>query len=334
MEKTRIIFFDIKDYDREFFEKYGKNYNYEMSFFKSRLSLENVHLTKGYDVVCAFTNDDIGKETIDAMAENGVRLLAMRCAGFNNVSLKDIHNRFKVVRVPAYSPHAIAEYTVGLILAVNRKINKAYVRTREGNFSINGLMGVDLYGKTAGIIGTGKIGQILIKILKGFDMKVIAYDLFPNQKVAEELGFEYVSLDELYANSDIISLNCPLTKDTQYMINRRSMLKMKDGVILVNTGRGQLIDSADLVEALKDKKVGAVALDVYEEEEDYFFEDKSTQVIEDDILGRLLSFYNVLITSHQAYFTKEAVEAITVTTLNNIKDFIEGKPLANEVPQS
>ena len=334
MEKTRIIFFDIKDYDREFFEKYGKNYNYEMSFFKSRLSLENVHLTKGYDVVCAFTNDDIGKETIDAMAENGVRLLAMRCAGFNNVSLKDIHNRFKVVRVPAYSPHAIAEYTVGLILAVNRKINKAYVRTREGNFSINGLMGVDLYGKTAGIIGTGKIGQILIKILKGFDMKVIAYDLFPNQKVAEELGFEYVSLDELYAKSDIISLNCPLTKDTQYMINRRSMLKMKDGVILVNTGRGQLIDSADLVEALKDKKVGAVALDVYEEEEDYFFEDKSTQVIEDDILGRLLSFYNVLITSHQAYFTKEAVEAITVTTLNNIKDFIEGKPLVNEVPQN
>ena len=334
MEKTRIIFFDIKDYDREFFEKYGKNYNYEMSFFKSRLSLENVHLTKGYDVVCAFTNDDISKGTIDAMAENGVRLLAMRCAGFNNVSLKDIHNRFKVVRVPAYSPHAIAEYTVGLILAVNRKINKAYVRTREGNFSINGLMGFDLDGKTVGIIGTGKIGQILIKILKGFDMKVIAYDLFPNQKVAEELGFEYVSLDELYANSDIISLNCPLTKDTQYMINRRSMLKMKDGVILVNTGRGQLIDSADLVEALKDKKIGAVALDVYEEEENYFFEDKSTQVIEDDILGRLLSFYNVLITSHQAYFTKEAVEAITVTTLNNIKDFIEGKPLVNEVPQS
>ena len=334
MGKTRIIFFDIKDYDREFFEKYGKNYNFEMIFFKSKLSLENVHLTKGYDVVCAFTNDDISKGTIDAMAENGVKLLAMRCAGFNNVSLKDINERFKVVRVPAYSPHAIAEYTVGLILAVNRKINKAYVRTREGNFSINGLMGVDLYGKTAGIIGTGKIGQILIKILRGFDMKIIAYDLFPNQKIADELGFEYVSLDELYANSDIISLNCPLTKDTQYMINRRSMLKMKDGVILVNTGRGMLIDSADLVEALKDKKVGAVALDVYEEEENYFFQDKSTQVIEDDILGRLLSFYNVLITSHQAYFTKEAVEAITVTTLNNIKDFVEGKPLVNEVPQN
>lgn len=268
------------------------------------------------------------------MAENGIKLLAMRCAGFNNVSLKDIHNRFKVVRVPAYSPHAIAEYTVGLILAVNRKIHKAYVRTREGNFSINGLMGFDLDGKTAGIIGTGKIGQILIKILRGFDMKVIAYDLYPNQKAADELGFEYVSLDELYAKSDIISLNCPLTKDTKYMINRRSMLKMKDGVILVNTGRGMLIDSADLVEALKDKKIGAVALDVYEEEENYFFEDKSNQVIEDDILGRLLSFYNVLITSHQAYFTKEAVDAITVTTLNNIKDFIEGKPLVNEVLQN
>ena len=334
MQKTKIIFFDIKDYDKEFFKKYEKNYNFEMTFLKVRLTEETANLTKGYDVVCGFANDNINKETIDIMVENEIKLLAMRCAGFNNVSLKDIHNRFKVVRVPAYSPHAIAEYTVGLILAVNRKIHKAYVRTREGNFSINGLMGFDLDGKTAGIIGTGKIGQILIKILKGFDMKVIAYDLYPNQKAADELGFEYVSLDELYAKSDIISLNCPLTKDTQYMINRRSMLKMKDGVILVNTGRGQLIDSADLVEALKDKKIGAVALDVYEEEENYFFEDKSNQVIEDDILGRLLSFYNVLITSHQAYFTKEAVDAITVTTLNNIRDFVEGKPLVNEVLQN
>ena len=334
MQKTKIIFFDIKDYDKEFFKKYEKDYNFEMTFLKVRLTEETANLTKGYDVVCGFANDNINKETIDIMVENGIKLLAMRCAGFNNVSLKDIHNRFKVVRVPAYSPHAIAEYTVGLILAVNRKIHKAYVRTREGNFSINGLMGFDLDGKTAGIIGTGKIGQILIKILKGFEMKVIAYDLYPNQKAADELGFEYVSLDELYAKSDIISLNCPLTKDTQYMINRRSMLKMKDGVILVNTGRGQLIDSADLVEALKDKKIGAVALDVYEEEENYFFEDKSNQVIEDDILGRLLSFYNVLITSHQAYFTKEAVDAITVTTLNNIRDFVEGKPLVNEVLQN
>ena len=334
MEKTRIIFFDIKDYDKEFFKKYSKDYNFEMTFLQVRLSEETAHLTKGYDVVCAFTNDDINKETIDLISENGIKLLAMRCAGFNNVSLKDIHNRFKVVRVPAYSPHAIAEYTVGLILAINRKIHKAYVRTREGNFSINGLMGIDLYQKTAGIIGTGKIGQILIKMLKGFDMNVIAYDPFPNQKIADELGFKYVSLDELYAEADVISLNCPLTKETKYMINRRSMLKMKDGVMIVNTGRGALIDSVDLVEALKDKKVGAAALDVYEEEEEYFFEDKSSQVIEDDILGRLLSFHNVLMTSHQAYFTKEAVEAITVTTLNNIKAFVEGKELLNEVPQN
>lgn len=334
MEKTRIIFFDIKDYDKEFFKKYSKDYDFEMTFLQVRLSEETAHLTKGYDVVCAFTNDDINKETIDLISENGIKLLAMRCAGFNNVSLKDIHNRFKVVRVPAYSPHAIAEYTVGLILAINRKIHKAYVRTREGNFSINGLMGIDLYQKTAGIIGTGKIGQILIKMLKGFDMNVIAYDPFPNQKIADELGFKYVSLDELYAEADVISLNCPLTKETKYMINRRSMLKMKDGVMIVNTGRGALIDSVDLVEALKDKKVGAAALDVYEEEEEYFFEDKSSQVIEDDILGRLLSFHNVLLTSHQAYFTEEAVEAITVTTLNNIKAFVEGKELLNEVPQN
>ena len=334
MEKTRVIFFDIKDYDKKFFKKYGKDYDFEMTFLQVRLSEETAHLTKGYDVVCAFTNDDINKETIDLISENGIKLLAMRCAGFNNISLKDIHNRFKVVRVPAYSPHAIAEYTVGLILAINRKIHKAYVRTREGNFSINGLMGIDLYQKTAGIIGTGKIGQILIKMLKGFDMNVIAYDPFPNQKIADELGFKYVSLDELYAEADVISLNCPLTKETKYMINRKSMLKMKDGVMIVNTGRGALIDSVDLVEALKDKKVGAAALDVYEEEEEYFFEDKSSQVIEDDILGRLLSFHNVLITSHQAYFTEEAVEAITVTTLNNIKAFVEEKELLNEVPQN
>lgn len=334
MKKTKVIFFDIKDYDKEFFKKYGADYDFDMTFLKVRLSEETANLTKGYDIVCAFANDDINKETIDIMAQNGIKLLAMRCAGFNNISLKDIKERFKVVRVPAYSPHAIAEYTVGLMLAVNRKIHKAYVRTREGNFSINGLMGFDLNKKTAGIIGTGKIGQILIKILRGFDMEVIAYDLYPNQKVADELGFEYVTLDELYKKSDVISLNCPLTKETKYMINRKSMSKMKDGVILINTGRGMLIDSADLVEALKDKKIGAVALDVYEEEEEYFFEDKSTQVIQDDILGRLLSFYNVLITSHQAYFTEEATETITITTLNNIKDFIEGKVLVNEILQN
>lgn len=334
MEKTKVLFYDIKDYDKEFFKRYGKDYNIEMKFLREKLTEETVDLTKGFDVVCAFTNDDINKNVIDGMAENGIKLLAMRCAGFNNVDLKAIKNRFKVVRVPAYSPYAIAEYTIGMILSLNRKIHKAYVRTREGNFSINGLMGFDLYGKTVGIIGAGKIAQILIKILKGFGTKVIAYDPYPNEKVAKELGFEFVDLDTLYANSDIISLNCPLTKETKYIINRDSMNKMKDGVMIVNTGRGMLIDTVDLIEALKDKKIGAAALDVYEEEEDYFFEDMSNKVIEDDILGRLLSFHNVLVTSHQAYFTEEAVEAITNVTLNNIKDFIEGKELVNEVPQN
>ena len=334
MKNIKAIFYDVKEYDKEFFRKYGKDYNIEMKFLKEKLNEETVDLSKGYEVVCAFTNDTINKNVIDMMAENGVKLLAMRCAGFNNVSLKDINDRFKVVRVPAYSPYAIAEYTVGMILALNRKIHKAYVRTREGNFSINGFMGFDLYKKTVGIIGAGKIAQILIKILKGFGTRVIAYDPYPNEKVAKELGFEFVDLDTLYKESDIISLNCPLTKETKYIINRESMNKMKDGVMIVNTGRGMLIDSIDLIEALKDKKIGSAALDVYEEEEEYFFEDMSNKVIEDDILGRLLSFHNVLITSHQAYFTEEAVEAITKTTLDNIKDFAEGKELINEVPQN
>lgn len=331
MEAKKVLFYDIKSYDKELFKKFGKDYNIEMKFLKGKLNEESADLTKGYEIVCAFTNDTINKEVIDILAENGVKLLAMRCAGYNNISLKDIQGRFKVVRVPAYSPYSIAEYTMGMILALNRKIHKAYVRTREGNFSISGLMGFDLNGKTAGIIGAGKIAQILIKILKGFGMRVIAYDTYPNYEKAKELGFEFVDLDTLYKESDIISLNCPLTKETQYMINRNSMAKMKDGVMIVNTGRGMLIDSADLIEALKDKKVGAAALDVYEEEAEYFFEDLSDKVIEDDILGRLLSFHNVLITSHQAYFTQEAVEAITKTTLNNIQDFIDGKELINEV---
>lgn len=333
MKKVKVLFYDMKDYDIDSFETYGKNYNFQMKFLKVKLTEETAYLSKGYDVVSAFTNDNINKATIDILAENKIRLLAMRCAGFNNISLKDIKNRFQVVRVPAYSPHAIAEYTAGMILAVNRKIHKAYVRTREGNFSIKGFMGFDLYKKTVGIIGAGKIAQILIKIMKGFGTEVIAYDPYPDYKVAEELEFEFVDLDTLYRRSDIISLNCPLTKETKYMINRESMKKMKDGVILVNTGRGMLIDSVDLVEGLKDKKIGAAALDVYEEEEEYFFEDRSNQVIEDDILGRLLSCHNVLITSHQAFFTKEAVEAITRTTLDNIKEFADNKPLTNIVPQ-
>ena len=292
---------------------------------------ESADLAKGYDIISIFVNDTVDKKVIDILVECGVKLIAMRCAGYNNVSLKDIDGKIKVVRVPAYSPYSIAEYTAGMIMTLNRKIHKAYIRTREGNFSITGLMGYDLHEKTAGIIGAGKIAQILIKILKGFGMKVIAYDPYPNYEKAKELGFEFTDLDTLYKEADIISLNCPLTKETRYMINRNSMNKMKDGVMIVNTGRGMLIDTVDLIEALKDKKIGAAALDVYEEEADYFFEDYSNMVIEDDILGRLLSFNNVLVTSHQAFFTKEAVEEITRVTMENIKRFQEGKPLENEV---
>lgn len=327
----KILFYDTKPYDKEFFNKYNKDYGFDIKYLTGKLTEESADLAKGYDVISVFVNDTVNKKVIDILVECGVKLIAMRCAGYNNVSLKDIDGRIKVVRVPAYSPYSIAEYTVGMIMTLNRKIHKAYIRTREGNFSITGLMGYDLHKKTAGIIGAGKIAQILIKILKGFGMKVIAYDPYPNYEKAKELGFEFTDLDTLYKESDIISLNCPLTQETRYMINRNSMNKMKDGVMIVNTGRGMLVDTVDLIEALKDKKIGAAALDVYEEEADYFFEDYSNMVIEDDILGRLLSFNNVLVTSHQAFFTKEAVEEITRVTMENIKRFLEGKPLENEV---
>ncbi|HJH07106.1 MAG TPA: 2-hydroxyacid dehydrogenase [Fusobacterium ulcerans] len=327
----KILFYDTKPYDKEFFNRYNKDYGFDIKYLAGKLTEESADLAKGYDVVSIFVNDTVDKKVVDILVECGVKLIAMRCAGYNNVSLKDIDGRIKVVRVPAYSPYSIAEYTMGMIMTLNRKIHKAYIRTREGNFSITGLMGYDLHEKTAGIIGAGKIAQILIKILKGFGMRVIAYDPYPNYEKAMELDFEFTDLDTLYKESDIISLNCPLTKETRYMINRNSMNKMKDGVMIVNTGRGMLIDTVDLIEALKDKKIGAAALDVYEEEADYFFEDHSNMVIEDDILGRLLSFNNVLVTSHQAFFTKEAVEEITRVTMENIKRFQDGKPLENEV---
>lgn len=327
----KILFYDTKPYDKEFFNEYNKDYGFDIKYLTGKLTEESADLAKGYDIISIFVNDTVDKKVIDILVECGVKLIAMRCAGYNNVSLKEIDGKIKVVRVPAYSPYSIAEYTVGMIMILNRKIHKAYIRTREGNFSITGLMGYDLHEKTAGIIGAGKIAQILIKILKGFGMKVISYDPYPNYEKAKELGFEFTDLDTLYKEADIISLNCPLTKETRYMINRNSMNKMKDGVMIVNTGRGMLIDTVDLIEALKDKKIGAAALDVYEEEADYFFEDYSNMVIEDDILGRLLSFNNVLVTSHQAFFTKEAVEEITRVTMENIKRFQEGKPLDNEV---
>lgn len=309
----------------------NKDFNYDIKYYKGHLNKNNLVLTQGTDAVCIFVNDTADAEIIDGLAKNGVKLLALRCAGYNNVDLAAAKGKMKIVRVPAYSPYAVAEHAVALMLSLNRKIHRAYWRTRDGNFSLHGLMGFDMHGKTAGIIGTGKIAKILIKILKGFGMNIVAYDLYPDYAFAEEQGITYTTLDELYKQSDIISLHCPLTDKTKYLINDISICKMKDNVMIINTGRGLLIHTNALIEGLKNKKIAAAGLDVYEEEGDYFYEDKSDKIIDDDVLARLLSFNNVIVTSHQAFFTKEALHNIAETTLLNIKAFMENQPLANEV---
>ena len=327
----KIAFFGAKPYDIASFDKVNEKYNYDIRYYKGHLNPNNVVLTQDTDAVCIFVNDTADAAVIDAMVNNGVKLLALRCAGFNNVDLKAAKGKLPVVRVPAYSPYAVAEYSLALMLSLNRKIHRAYWRTRDGNFSLNGLMGFDMHGKTIGIIGTGKIAKILIRLLKGFGMRILAYDLYPDTQFAEEEGFSYVSLDELYRESDIISLHCPLTDQTKYMIDKDSIDKMKEGVMIINTGRGQLINTNDLIEGLKEKKIAAAGLDVYEEEGEYFYEDKSDKIIDDDVLARLLSFNNVIVTSHQAFFTKEALHNIAETTLQNIEDFRCHRPLVNEV---
>ena len=327
----KIAFFGAKPYDIASFDKVNEKYNYDIRYYKGHLNPNNVVLTQDTDAVCIFVNDTADAAVIDAMVDNGVKLLALRCAGFNNVDLKAAKGKLPVVRVPAYSPYAVAEYSLALMLSLNRKIHRAYWRTRDGNFSLNGLMGFDMHGKTIGIIGTGKIAKILIRLLKGFGMRILAYDLYPDMKFAGEEGISYVSLDELYRESDIISLHCPLTDQTKYMIDKDSIDKMKKGVMIINTGRGQLINTNDLIEGLKEKKIAAAGLDVYEEEGEYFYEDKSDKIIDDDVLARLLSFNNVIVTSHQAFFTKEALHNIAETTLQNIEDFRCHRPLVNEV---
>ncbi|WP_368356047.1 2-hydroxyacid dehydrogenase, partial [Parabacteroides merdae] len=281
----KIAFFGAKPYDIASFDKVNEKYNYDIRYYKGHLNPNNVVLTQDTDVVCIFVNDTADAAVIDAMVDNGVKLLALRCAGFNNVDLKAAKGKLPVVRVPAYSPYAVAEYSLALMLSLNRKIHRAYWRTRDGNFSLNGLMGFDMHGKTIGIIGTGKIAKILIRLLKGFGMRILAYDLYPDMKFAGEEGISYVSLDELYRESDIISLHCPLTDQTKYMIDKDSIDKMKEGVMIINTGRGQLINTNDLIEGLKEKKIAAAGLDVYEEEGEYFYEDKSDKIIDDDVLA-------------------------------------------------
>lgn len=333
MSTVKIAFFDTKKYDREIFEQVNKQYGYELYFYKDHLNAHSASLTKGMDAVCLFVNDECNARVVDILAENDVKLIALRCAGFNNVDLKAAaKGKIKVVRVPAYSPHAVAEYAVAMMLTLNRKVYRSWNRTREGNFKLDGLMGFDMYGKTAGIIGMGKIGKELAKILRGFGMTVVGYDAYPDTQFAEANNIHMVSsLDELYECADIISLHCPLTADTTYMINGDSLTKMKYGVMIINTGRGKLIKTEDLIAALRSHQVGSVGLDVYEEEAGYFYEDRSDRMIDDEKLALLLMMPNVIVSSHQAFFTHEAVDNIATTTMGNIADFIAGKPLTNEV---
>ena len=327
----KVAFFDAKSYDEVSFNKTNADYGFDIRYYQEHLNLKTVPLAKGADVVCIFVNAECNAAVIDELIKNGVKLIALRCAGFNNVDLHAAKGRIKVVRVPAYSPHAVAEYAVSLMLALNRKIFRAVNRTREGNFALKGLMGFDMYGKTAGIVGMGRIAKELIKILHGFGMKVLAYDLNPDMEFAKQYDVRMVSLDELYAESDIISLHCPLTPETTFLINAQSIAKMKPGVMIINTGRGKLIHTEDLIEGLRTKQVGSAGLDVYEEEKNYFYEDRSDKIIDDDVLARLLMMPNVVLTSHQAFFTAEAMHNIALTTLESIKEFSEGKELTNEV---
>ncbi len=328
----KVMLFGTQPYDQQSFERIRKSYGFEILYHRSHLNAKNALLAKGADAVCVFVNDTVDAETVRQLAELGVQLIALRCAGFNNVDLHAAaRHGIPVVRVPAYSPHAVAEYAVALILSLNRKIHRAYWRTRDGNFSLHGLLGFDLYGKTAGIIGTGKIARPLIHILKGFGMEVLAYDIYPDERYALAEGIEYAALEELYRRADILSLHCPLTDQTRHMIDSTAIASMKPGVMIINTGRGQLIDTSALIEGLKEKRIGAAGLDVYEEEAAYFYEDTSDRIMDDDVLARLLSFNNVILTSHQAFFTREAIDNIAQVTMQNLSDFFERRKLPNQV---
>ena len=313
----KIAFFDTKEYDRKSFDEYEKAGEIEFKYLDTKLNEDTAGLAKGYDVVCVFVNDTVNATVIDKLEEYGVKMVALRCAGYNNVDIKHAFGRLHVVHVPAYSPYAVAEHAAALLLTSVRRIHKAYNRTRDFNFSLSGLTGFDLYGKTVGVVGTGKIGRVFINICRGFGMKVIAYDAFP----AKDSGIEYVSLDELFSESDIISLHCPLTDDTKHMINSSSIEKMKKGVVIINTSRGAIIDAEALLEGIKSRKIGAACLDVYEEEADIFFEDRSGHILDDDLLSRLISMPNVIVTSHQAFLTEEALGNIAETTVNNILSY-------------
>lgn len=321
-----IAFFDTKSYDRESFEKF-KSDDLNIRFFENKLNEDTVSMAACCDGVCAFVNDNINRNVIDKLESFGVKIVALRCAGYNNVDLKAARGRVTVVRVPAYSPYAVAEHTMAMILLLNRKLHRAYIRTRDHNFSLDALTGFDLKNKTVGIIGTGKIGQVFADICKGFGMNIIGYDPYENK----DFCGKYETLENLLKQSDIISLHCPLTHDNKYLINQESISKMKKGAYIINTSRGKLVDTGALIAGLKSGQVGAAGLDVYEEETDLFFEDFSDEIIQDDTLSSLISMPNVIVTSHQAFLTREALSAIAETTVKNLTDFFETGKSENEI---
>lgn len=325
----KIALFDAKPYDIESFEKYADD-NLQIKFFETKLNEDTVNLARGFDGVCIFVNDTANANIIDALCDMGVKFIALRCAGYNNVDIKHAYNKIHIFRVPAYSPYAVAEHTMAMLLTSVRRIHKAYNRTKDFNFSLNGLTGFDLHGKTVGVVGTGKIGRIFINICNGFGMNVLAYDKYP----AKDSGINYVELEELLEKSDIISFHCPLNEESYHLINNESIKKLKKGVILVNTSRGPLIDSEALLEGIKDRKIGAACLDVYDEESDIFFNDYSGHIVADDTLARLITMPNVLVTSHQAYLTEEALRNIAEVTVNNIKSFEANQSCDNELRYS
>jgi len=327
MNNVKVAFFDAKEYDIDSFNKANDTGDISISFFETRLTEDTVKLSEGFDVVCVFVNDTVNAKVIDGLVKNGVKLIALRCAGYNNVDIEYAFGKIHVVRVPAYSPYAVAEHAMALLLTSVRRIHKAFNRTKDFNFSLSGLTGFDLHGKTVGVVGTGKIGRIFIDICRGFGMNIIAYDKFP----AKDSGIEYVDLDTLWAMSDIISFHCPLTDENKHMVNADTIQKMKKGVVLINTSRGALIDANALVDGIKDRRIGAACLDVYEEESNVFFHDFSGHIVDDDTLARLISMPNVIVTSHQAFLTNEALSNIADVTLSNIKELFGNETCSNEI---
>ena len=327
----KIAFFDTKPYDKASFEKYADANGIRFKFYETKLNEDTVELAAGADAVCVFVNDTVNAAVIDRLYEMGVRIVALRCAGFNNVDMKHAYGRIHVLRVPAYSPYAVAEHAMALLLTSIRRIHKAYIRSRDFNFSLAGLTGFDLYGKTVGVVGTGRIGRVFIDICRGFGMKVLAYDKFPSNGVADGERVRYTDMDELLQKSDIISLHCPLTEDTYHLIDAAAIEKAKRGVVLINTSRGALVDAEALLAGIKSRHIGAACLDVYEEESDLFFEDNSGHILEDDTLARLISMPNVIVTSHQAFLTEEALKNIAETTVENILGFAKNNQCPNEL---